>query len=146
MKKILVVILFFVAFKSNAQTDSTKVYGLQIMARQLEYVIGQCLNPNNDSLYQVYIDMRQKFRISFPPTGATLVTIDSIPTYELAILYNYTLSNPDGIGYGNQFKTTIASARTSNTYLDRLCTFFESYWTSRLIELRTSGKKILKGK
>lgn len=146
MKKILIVILFFVAFKSNAQTDSTKIYNLPIMARQLEYVIGQCMNPNNDSLHQVYIDMRKNFRVANPPSGVTLVTIDSIPTYELAILYNYTLSNPDGIGYGNQFKNTIASARTTNTYLDRLCLFFESYWTNRLIELRVSGRKILKGK
>ena len=138
--------MFLVAFKSNAQTDSTKVYNLQIMARQLEYVIGQCMNSNNDSLYQVYIDLRPKFRVANPPVGPTLVTIDSIPTYELAILYNYTLSNPDGIGYGNQFKTTIASARTTNTYLDRLCTFFESYWTNKLIELRVSGRKILRGK
>ena len=146
MKKILVFVILFASLKSTAQTDSTKIYNLQIMTRQLEYVIGQCLNPNKDSIHQVYIDMRKNFRIANPPSGATLVTIDSIPTVELAILYNYTLSNPDGIGYRTQFKATIAAARAANTYLDRLCTFFENYWANKLSDIRIAGRKILRGK
>ncbi len=116
------------------------------MVRQLEYITSQLTNIDDDSLYQVYIDLRPKFRIKNPPTGNTLVTIDSIPTVELAALYNYCLSNSDGMGYGSQFKATIASARAKNSYLDRLCTVYELQWTERLIELRKNGRKLLTGK
>jgi hypothetical protein len=94
----------------------------------------------------VYIDLRPKFRIPSPPSGNTLVTIDSIPTVELANLYNYTLSNTDGMGYGSQFKTTIAIVRAANTYLDRLCTAYENFWTDRLLTIRNIGRKLLRGK
>ena len=116
------------------------------MVRQLEYITSQLMNPDNDSLYQVYIDLRPKFRIANPPSGNTLVTIDSIPTVELANIYNYTLSNNDGLGYGSQFKTTIAAARVANSYLNRLCTDYELQWTERLLSLRLAGRKLLRGK
>lgn len=145
MKKI--ISLALVTFTLQAQSqDSTKIKGLQIMCRQLEYVTPQLMNPDNDYLYQVYIDLRPKFRISNPPSGNTLVTIDSIPTVELANLYNYTLSNNDGLGYGSQFKTTISTARAANTYLDRLCTAYEIFWTDRLLTIRNVGRRLLRGK
>jgi len=140
-----ILILLLISSAATAQ-DSTKVKNLPIMVRQLEYIASQLINIDNDSLYQVYIDLRPKFRIKNAPTGNTLVTIDSIPTVELAALYNYCLSNSDGMGYGSQFKTTIASARTANSYLDRLCTAYELQWTERLIELRRNGRKLLTGK
>ena len=120
--------------------------GLQLQVRLIEYLTVNLLNPNNDSLYQVYIDLRPKFRIANPPSGNTLVTIDSIPTVELANLYNYALSNSEGIGFGNLMKTSIASARTSNAYLDRLCLDIETFWSDRLTLLRTAGRKLLRGK
>lgn len=145
MKRIIT--LCFVAFTLQASAqDSTKIKGLQIMARQLEYITPLLINPDNDSLYQVYIDLRPKFRIANPPSGNTLVTIDSIPTAELANLYNYTLSNNDGMGYGNQFKNTIASTRVSNAYFDRLCTAYEQFWIDRLAKLRIAGRRLLRGK
>ena len=146
MKRIFIAILFLIAFKSNAQTDTTKVKALQLKANLIEYLVTQIVNPDNDSLYQVYIDLRSKFRVVTPPTGQTLVTIDSIPTVELANLYNYTLSNSDGMSMGNQMKNQLISARSANSYLETLCAGYEAYWLSRLITLRIAGKKLLKGK
>jgi hypothetical protein len=140
-----ILILLLISSAASAQ-DSTTVRNLKIMVRQLEYVTSQLTNIDNDSLYQVYIDLRPKFRIKNPPTGNTLVTIDSIPTVELAALYNYCLSNSDGMSYCNQFKATIAAARAKNSYLNRLCTAYELQWTERLIELRRNGRKLLTGK
>jgi hypothetical protein len=145
MKKVLLLALVAFTLQATAQ-DSTKIKNLPIMVRQLEYITSQLMNPDNDSLYQVYIDLRPKFRIANPPSGNTLVTIDSIPTVELANIYNYTLSNNDGLGYGSQFKTTIAAARVANSYLNRLCTDYELQWTERLLSLRLAGRKLLRGK
>ena len=145
MKKTITAILILVSFNLQAQ-DTTQVKSLQLMARMIEYLIPVCMNTDNDSLFQVYIDLRPTFRVKNPPTGNTLVTIDSIPTVELAKLYNYTLSNNDGLGYGNQMKTAIAPARATNSYLNTLCTGYEAYWSERLNSLRASGRRILKGK
>lgn len=145
MKKVFFLLSLIVSISATAQ-DSTKIKNLPIMVRQLEYVTSQLMNVENDSLFQVYIDLRPKFRISNPPTGNTLVTIDSIPTVELANLYNYTLSNNDGLGYGSQFKTTISAARVANSYLNRLCTAYEQYWIDRMTVLRNGGRFILRGK
>ena len=144
MKKI--IILLLICNNAIAQTDTTKVKSLQLKANLIEYLALYLINPDNDSLYQVYIDLRLKFRIATPPTGQTLVTIDSIPTVELANLYNYTMANSDGMSMGNQMKNQIVSARAANSYLEALCAGYEAYWQSRLITLRIAGKKLLKGK
>lgn len=140
-----ILILLLISSAASAQ-DSTKIKNLPIMVRQLEYIASQLVNIDDDSLYQVYIDLRTKFRGANPPQGNTLVTIDSIPTTDLADIYNYCLSNSDGMGYGSQFKTTIAAARAANSYLNRLCTAYENAWQERLIQLRLNGRKILRGK
>ena len=146
MKKILFFLFLLASLKVAAQTDSTKVKALQLKANLIEYLATQLINPSNDSLYQVYIDLRPQFRVVTPPTGQTLVTIDSIPTVELAGLYNYTMANSDGMSMGNQMKTQIVSARASNSYLESLCAGYETFWQNRLIALRLTGRKLLKGK
>ena len=117
MKKILFFLFLLASLKVAAQTDSTKVKALQLKANLIEYLATQIVNPGNDSLYQVYIDLRQQFRVAVPPTGQTLVTIDSIPTVELANLYNYTMANSDGMSMGNQMKNQLITARAANSYL-----------------------------
>jgi hypothetical protein len=94
----------------------------------------------------VYIDLRPKFRILTPPVGATLVLLDSIPTVELANLYQYTLSNSDGMSMAGAMKSQIAATRLINSYLESLCAGFELQWQSRLLALIASGKKLLRGK
>ena len=145
MKKIITLALVIISLSTQAQ-DSTKIKGLQLQVRLIEYLTVQLLNPDNDSLYQVYIDLRPKFRIKTPPVGTTLVTIDSIPTVELANLYNYVLSNSEGINMSNIIKSQIAATRTANSYLESLCAGFESLYTDRLISMRLSGRKLLRGR
>lgn len=144
MKKI--IILLLICNNSIAQTDTTKIKSLQLKANLIEYFTTYLMNPDNDSLYQVYIDLRPKFRVTTPPTGQTMVTIDSIPTVELANLYNTIMSNSDGMSMGNQMKNQLIAARAANSYLETLCAGYEAYWFSRLISLRIAGKKLLKGK
>lgn len=143
MKNILMIpMLFCIAYAQ----DSTKIKSIQLQARLLEYLIPQIFQPANDSLFQVYQDLRPKFRIQSPPSGTTLVTIDSIPTTELATLYNYTLSQADGLGVSSIMKTQIATARSGNSYLDRLCTGYETFWSQVLTTMRLSGRRLLIGR
>ncbi len=145
MKKIFIALFVLASFELEAQ-DTTKVKNLQLQAKLIEYVITICMNPDNDSLFQVYQDLRAKFRINNPPQNNQMVTIDSIPTIELANLYNYTLSNSEGFSMANNMRTQIAAARLANSYLERECAKHELFWTTRLDALRLSGRKILRGK
>lgn len=145
MKKIILAAALLVSINAISQ-DTTKIKGLQLQTRLIEYLIPMCMNNDNDSLLQVYIDLRPKFRIANPPTGTTLVTIDSIPTVELANLYNYALSNSDGMLQAGIMKTQIAAARTANSYLERLCAGYEAFWIQKVFTLRDAGRRILRGK
>ena len=145
MKKLIFYFLLLASFSAFAQ-DSTKIKGLQLQAKLIEYLTSNMTNTDNDSLYQVYLDLRPKFRVINPPTGVTLVTLDSIPTVELANLYQYTMSNSEGLSMANNMKNQIASIRVTNSFLDRLCSAFENTWLDRLLTLRLGGRKLLRGK
>jgi hypothetical protein len=145
MKSVLFALALMVSISATAQ-DSTKVKNLPIMVRQLEYIASQLVNIENDSLFQVFLDMRPKFAGKNPPKDSALVIIDSIPTFELANIYNYCLSNSDGMGYAGQFKKTIADARAANSYLNRLCTDYELFWNERARQIRIANRKLLRGK
>ena len=145
MRKLFFGFALLLSVSTQAQ-DSTKVKGLQLHARLIYYLLPAIMQPANDSLYQVSIDLRPKLRVAVPPTGATLVTIDSIPTVELANLYNYTLGSPSYSKMGSSMQTQIASARTANTYLDALCLAFENFYSNLTQSQIQSGKRMATGK
>ena len=146
MKTLILFFLLSSSFFSFAQSDSMKIKSLQLTARVIETITPLLMNPNNDSLYQVYEDLRPKFRKQNQPTGSTLVSIDSIPTTELANIYSILLQNPEGLSLGSQFKNQIATTRAANSFLDFLCTNIENAWTDRILLSRAQGRKLLKGK
>ena len=145
MKKLLFAFVLLVSISATAQ-DSTKVKGLQLPARLVYFLLPQIMQPTNDSLFQVAIDLRPKLRIPTPPVGATLVTLDSIPTVELANLYNYTLNTPSYSSIGTLMQNQIANARAANSYLDALCLAFENFYSNKMKDQIQLGKKMVTGK
>lgn len=144
MKKVLIILLIIISFNVQAQ-DSTKIFGLPLQARIIEYLAPSMSNIDNDSLYTTFLDLRTKFRATLP-LGITTVIIDSIPTVELANLYNYMLSNSDGMNGANMMRSQILSTRTANSFLNTLCTNFEIIWQNKMIALRRGGRRLLLGK
>lgn len=145
MKKLFSILLISISFCAAAQ-DTLKVKNLQLQAKTLELVAPSLMNAANDSLFQVYIDLRPKFRGNNPPTGTTLVTVDSIPTLELAAIYYRALASPESLNLGGQLKAQLTTARSTNTFLNKLLTDIEAEWTDRVTQARLSGRKILRGK
>lgn len=158
MKKIIIAILFLVSFKGVAQ-DTTVIINQSLQARLIEYLTpylreqaarnieentADDARPLNGS-YAVFLKWRAKFKAT-QPTGTTAVVTDTIPVVILANLYNYTLTNPDGLGVSAIMKTQIAASRAANSYLNRLCTAYEDAMTALLIELRITGRRYLLGK
>lgn len=145
MKYTIIAAFFFISLQSFAQ-DTATVRNLSLQARTVEYLTPKMIDLTNDSLFNVYLNLRPKWRVTVPPTGTTLVVIDSIPTVELANFYNIMISEPEALGQAASFKTQISSARTANTYLDRLCDMYDARWAEALIGRRQAGRKLLRGK
>lgn len=145
MKKLTTVALLFISVQSFAQ-DTATVRNLPIQARLAKYLAPRMANIEIDSLYTPFLNLRAKFRVPNPPTGTTNVTIDSIPTVELANLYRYTMSNSEGMGAGLLMRTQISTARAGNPYLNRLCTAVEAEPLQRFADIIAAGGKLLMGK
>lgn len=145
MKKLLFGFLLMSSMSAIAQ-DSTKVKGMQLPAKLIYFLLPAIMQPSNDSLFQVAIDLRPKLRVSIPPTGATLVTVDSIPTVELANLYNYSLNAPAYTKMAVLMQTQLSTIRSMNSYLDTLCLSFENFYDSKLKDQISLNKKMATGK
>ena len=145
MKRVLLALLVLVSLTTQAQ-DTTKVRNLQLTARLVYYLMPQMAQPANDSLFQVLIDLRPKLRIANPPVGQTLVTIDSIPTVELANLYNFALNTPSYSKIGTNMQGQLVNARAANSYLDALCLAFEGFYDGIIKNQIQTGKKMVTGK
>lgn len=144
MKKIIIISFLFLALKTNAQ-DTTKVYNLSLQSRLISFVAPLCTSPENDSLFTTFLNWRTKYRAA-NPSPTTEVLTDSIPTVELAKLYNFCLSNSDGLSISSLFKSSIQNARDNNAFLNRLCTAYELYFHEKFAQMRQNGKKLLMGK
>lgn len=147
MKKVILSICILISIRAFSQdtNDSAYMKNIPIQARVVFYLTPRTLDPSNDSLYSVFIKWRASLRAN-PVTGTTTVTIDTIPTVELANLYSYALSNPDGLNAGSIVKSQLVTPRASHPYLDRLCTAIEAAYSAQLTTMQNIGKKLLSGK
>lgn len=147
MKILLSILFVFLSFSLSAQ-DSTKIRSLVLKASTIEstfiYLFGQV---ENDSAFQVYLDVRKFWRPT-RPAGTALITIDSIPTVELAKLYNYCLENHSGMRLGNLIsgESSFTAARAANTYLNRLCTEYDNFWLDKRALIRSRMAFALRGR
>ena len=139
MKKLLFALLVLLSATTQAQ-DTTKVKGLQLPAKLIYFLQPAIRKPDNDSLFQVAIDLRKQLKND--PQSNTLVTIDSIPTVELANLYNYVLNAPAGYGLAKLMKDQISPTRLINSFFDTLCTEYENFIAIQLNSTIKQGKKM----
>lgn len=147
MKKIIISLFLLASINAVAQdsNDSTYIKSLPLQARLVAYLTPYVhSNIYNDSLFTVFIKWRAAQRANFV-TGVTTITIDSIPTVELAGMYNYVLNGWDGMSVVSVMKPELAAARAAHSYLDRLCTYYENACAQRLSQLITNGYLLQRG-
>lgn len=146
MKKILISILLLASINAFSQSanDSAWTKNLAIQARLTAIFSPQTTNTSNDSLIAVFIKWRQAQHQNFV-TGTTTITIDSIPTVELANLYNYVMGLSGGLGF-MPLLNQLNAARTANPYLDRLCSTYDQQWSLRASQMLLDGYKLQRGR
>lgn len=147
MKKILLSITIFISLNSLAQSanDSAYTKALALQARLTAIFAPYANNSGNDSLFTYFIKLRAAQHSNFV-TGTTTITIDTIPTVELANLYNYVLGLPGGLGFTALVTTQLSAARTANPYLQKLCTDIDNAWNARAAQMLIDGYKLERGK
>lgn len=148
MKKIIVLILISISINTFAQSpnDSAFTKNIALQARLVAYLTPLTIDPANDSLHQVFFKWRAALRTNPNISGVTTISIDTIPTVELANMYGYVLKNADGMNVSTIMKPQLVSARSANAYFDRLCTAFETLWTTTLNNQIALGRKLLLGR
>lgn len=143
MKKILIILLAFIPFLSYSQVDSTTVkVTASIRASDCEYVANAIqFNAGTEYLFD---GMKAKFRVASPPSGNTLVQLDTIPIGDWLVLSK--MLRRDAI---SQLSGTAGRINTALTNLN------VPFLTNRLNDLdndaqnifqdaRIAGRKILR--
>lgn len=148
MKKILISISILISINGIAQSPNDSAYtkNIALQARLVAYLTPLTIDPANDSLHQVFFKWRAALRANPALSGVTTISIDTIPTVELAGMYGYVLKNADGMNVSAIMKPQLTTARAANAYLDRLCTAFETLWANTLANQILVGRKLLLGK
>lgn len=148
MKKIILVIFILTSINAYSQSPNDSAYtkNIALRAQLVAYLTPLTIDPQNDSLYSVFLKWRSFLRANPNTSGNTNITIDTIPTAELANMYGYVLKNADGMSVSSVMKPQLVTARAANAYLDRLCTAFENLWSTTLATAIQNGKKLLLGK
>jgi hypothetical protein len=77
------------------------------------------------------------------PNDASNVTLDSIPTLSLVLLYEFVLFNVGYSGVLLDFQTSIQSKRATNALLDARCDELEARYTSMETANIASGGRAL---
>lgn len=149
MKKLLTIILIICCSFGFAPVFSqdTTIATLSIKARLV-----QNLTPFVKQGYDTtYINLLnrwiKKYDVANPPSGTTLVSVDSIAVTVIADCYRKVKSYPQGAAaVGDDFEADIAAIRAANSYLDRLCDAIDAAYSGVVPTDRAAGRRILTGK
>lgn len=139
MKKILI-ILCFVSCAANAQDSSKLKVSATIQARDIE-VIAQYIF-NIDAYEEMWDNIKAKFRVPNPPSGATNVVVDTVELALWADLNNYLKNNP-------YFKTTYNRVNAvlsalGQSWLTARLNEQEAYFNDRQNSLQQFGRQKLR--
>ena len=94
MKKFLLVIAILFSLQSFAQVDSAgKKVSVSLQARDIEYIAANLYAEMED----VFDAAKAKFRVQTPPTGNTLVALDSITLTDLLLIDKILRNNADAV-------------------------------------------------
>lgn len=147
MKPIMFTSLLFLSIQLFAQSanDSAYTKNLALRSTTISLLTPKTLDPSNDSLFLVFVKWRTSLRAN-PVSGNTTVTIDTIPTVELANMYEYVMQLPSGLGIVNIVANQLTAARTANPYLNRLCQAIDDKYAAQLATMLAVGRRLLLGR
>lgn len=141
--KLLILLLFPVV----VQAQDTTIATLSIKARLVQNLAPFVKQGDDTTYLNLLYRWVKKYDVANPPSGTTLVSVDSIAVTVIAECYRKTKSYPQGAAaVGSDFESDIAAIRAANPYLDRLCDAIDVIYSTVIPNARNAGRKILTGK
>ncbi len=126
-----------------AFADSTQVENLQLKGGTIKLISSFILESQDTSVTNPFFKWRLDYIDGNPPNDNANVTISTIKTTTLALIYGRLLNLPAGFieteNFLNDFTTSIQSKRVTNSYLDRLCDELEAYQVAAYNSLKDRG-------
>jgi hypothetical protein len=139
--KYIFAILFFISFQSFAQVDSSKLYSYNIalQARDLENIYPIIASSE---VYEDFFDLVKASYKANNPSGATLVTLDSVRNDALIGIYTYLMQLQNGLtgAYSNRIRNILKSSPTSG-YVIRQVTAIDAVWNTQQNAIQAEGQR-----
>lgn len=142
MKKILLIISLLIGL--NTFSQSPWVTNWQLQAGTWRTIAEDFKSNSQFSDFVAFIKIFNSFRATNHADAAN-VTLDSIPTVMVAILYEKVLFD---VAYGDilsNFQNSLTSKRATNTLLDGLCNALEARLVTMRSGKKAAGNKLLTG-
>lgn len=124
MKTLIFINALFISMNCFSQQWVTGGGGLQMQAATWKAIGVQFKSIQDSSTFASFVKVFNSFKSK--PANAATVTLDSIPTLSLVLLYEFVLFN---VGYSNvllDFQTSLVPKRNTNALLDARCTELEA--------------------
>lgn len=139
MKSIIIILLAIIPFVSQAQIDSSAVkINVSIQARDAEY-LGSFISFKED--YEDLFDvLKAKLRITNPPTGATLISVDSITIATWYKVLNVVRKDHIAIQAGLFSRIDAIIRAKNNDYLTRLLNEANAFDARQYQDIRLLGR------
>lgn len=142
MKKTFIVIALLIGLNSFGQ--SPWVTNWQLQAGTWRTIAEDFKSNSQFSDFIGFIKIFNSFKATNHADNAN-VTLDSIPTEMVALLYERVLFD---VAYGDilsNFQNSLTSKRATNTLLDGLCTALEARLAAIRASKKSGGNKLLTG-
>jgi hypothetical protein len=147
--KYLLIIIFLILIYCYSQ-DSTLITNLQLKGGTIKIVSALMFGTPDTTITNTFNKWRDDYIDGSPPNDNANVTISITKTTTVAFIYGLLLQIPAGFteveDILGDFKTSIASKRAINDYLDRLCDELEGRFTNDLSSLKDTGLRLLSSK
>ena len=140
MKKIISLIPMFIVLASFGQDSSKLKVSAQIQARDLEYITQFIYN--RDGYEEMFDNLKAKFRTGTPPTGATIVTVDTVALGLWADIHNFLKGDPFAKNTFNRVNTILTALGQS--WLTARINEQEAYFNDRQNSLQQFGRQRLR--
>lgn len=145
MKQLFIIILISCGIAASAQ--DTTIATLSTKARLVQ-TLAPFVKLSNDTAYVNLLNRWiGKFNVVNPPSGTTLVVVDSIAVTVIAECYKKCYLYPQGVlAVGSDFASDVAAIRAGNSNLNRLLNNIDAEFNSKISQARNFGRAILTGK
>jgi len=139
--------VFYLGKNKNAVVPDSSIATFSIKARLVQTLAPYVKQRNDTGYIRLLNKWVEAYNVPVPPSGATLVSVDSVPIIVIAHCYRKCYSYQQGaLPVGSDFAADVAAIRASNHYIDELLDAIDDEFSGMVADARAFGRIILTGK